>query len=237
MMVDKKTKSNLDKVTDNPYNIKPEYAEDVIQIITEYQNEGLAQVAIETSKQLEDMILEGEMTFKARPEDNNITDYDLYQDSKVIQNVLEDEKLIFKCIDTYKHIHKRDPEKSSDGIDTWFNYEDKLNSITICGRTTLNVKMLHLIAMFKEIDLLESAVDQFEFLHVVRKLSFAKWVAHVGIKMPFTFSNRDCVLLGNGLFDKHEKLFIIAFASTTKKSYDFAPDVDKDHERIDMNFG
>jgi hypothetical protein len=231
-MVDKKTNEDL---INNPFNIKLTNSEDYTDLITSYMNEGLVLEAINVSKVLEELILDSKIKFKQNKESKS--EYELYETHPVILSIQEDEELIFKCLDNYKKMNKRDPDRSSNGIDSWFNYEDKLSSMTICGRVTLNVKMLNLIAMFKEIDLLQEQVDQFEFINLMEKITFTKWTAHCGIKMPMTFSNRDLVLIGVGLFDKKEQLFIIAFKSLEQNKGKTVPQPDSKHCRIDMNFG
>jgi len=226
--------SPLKNLKANILKLEINKGEDAIILIEKLMDLGEVQLAIEVSKNLENAILDGELEFNSK---GNLSDYECYESNKTIISLLDDENLIYKCVDNYKIINKRDPDKSYDGIDTWFKYEDTLNSITICGRTTIMCNMFHLVAMFKEIDLLQESVGQFEFLRVIKELSFSKWIAHCGIKMPMTFSNRDMVLIGIALFDRVEKLFIISFKSTKKEFYDFIPDCDNKHERIDMNFG
>lgn len=231
-MVDKKTKEDL---INNPFGINLVYSEDYTELITRLMNEGEVLQAINVSKVLEELILDSKIKFKENTD--NKTEYELYESNPVIMSIQEDEELIFKCLDNYKKMNKRDPDRSSNGIDTWFNYEDKLSSMTICGRVTLNVRMLNLIAMFKEIDLLQEQVNQFEFLKVLEKITFTKWIAQCGIKMPITFTNRDLVLIGVGLFDIKEQLFIIAFKSLEPNKGKTIPEPDNKHCRIDMNFG
>jgi hypothetical protein len=224
------------KILDNPYDLEPKDAEGVIELADVYMSEGRVYEAIDQLKYLEELIMDGDLEF-SKKENDEFSDMEIYQDNPQIQSLLRDEKLIFKCTDTYKSINKRDPDRSSEGIDTWFKYEDNINAVTICGRVTLKVSIFHIIAMFREVDLLEKSVSQFEFLTTLSQISFSKWICQVGIKMPLTFSNRDTVLLGLGLFDKKEKMFIIAFKSTNKDEFDDIPDVDKNHCRIDMNYG
>ena len=227
---------SMKKILNNNFNLKPKDAEGVIELAHCYMGEGMVLEAIEQLKHLEELIMDGDLEFSKKL-NNEFTDMEIYQDNPDIQSLLRDEKLIFKCLDTYKSINKRDPDRSSEGIDTWFKYEDNTNAVTICGRVTLQVSIFHIIAMFRETDLLEQSVGQFEFLNVIKKISFSKWINQVGIEMPLTFTNREVVLLGLGLFYKKEKMFIIAFKSTNKNEYECCPDVDDKHCRIDMNYG
>lgn len=244
-------KQEIDYDKLNKYNIKLINAEDYIELVEKLMNDGEVLHSIEVAKKLEEDILDEKTSFKNKKQykqsknkdDNNdheelLSDYEIYENNKTIKSSKSDDDLIFHSLDNYKRINKRDPDRSSDGIDSWFNYEDNINSITMCGRTTLNCKMINLIAMFKETDLLQKSVDQFEFLNVCTKLSFCKWIAHTAIKMPLTIQNRDLVLVGVALFDRKEKLFIIAFKSPVEDEYEeFVPKKDDKHCRITMNFG
>jgi len=233
-MVDKDENKILNLMKNNKYSITINYAEDVIELSLKQMNDGEVQIAINTIKDLEELIMDDLIKFKVQVGDS---DYNTYHENEYVKRMLEDEKLIFKCLDVYKKINKRDPERSSNGIDTWYNYEENINSITICARTTLLCDTFNLIAMFQETDLLEKSISQFEFVNVIEKVTFSKWLATVGIKMPLTFTNRDVALIGVALFDRKEKLFIIVFRSTDKSEYSLVSDCDKNHERIDMHFG
>lgn len=235
-MVEKENDGNhiLNKIKNNKYSININHAEDIIELSLRQMNDGEVLIAINTIKELEELIMDDLIHFKEKIDDS---DFNTYQENEFVKRMLEDEKLIFKCLDVYKKINKRDPERSSNGIDTWYNYEEKLNSITICARTTLLCDTFNLIAMFQETDLLEKSISQFEFVNVIEKVTFSKWLALVGIKMPMTFTNRDVALIGVALFDRKEKLFIIVFRSTDKSEYNLVPNCDDKHERIDMHFG
>ena len=232
-MVEKNEKFSL--IYENPFNIFPKYGEDVEEICQCYLADGEVISGFECLKLLEELILDDEIGFKNK--DESISEIEYYQSKKSIQLLLKDDSMIFKCLDTYKHINKREPDRSSSGIDTWFEYEEKLNSITICGRTVMKTKLIDVIAMFYEVDILEKSVEQFEFMKTLKKLNFSRWLTHCGLKMPITFSNRDMVVIGVSLFEKKDKLFVISFRSATKDEYDEVPsEIDK-HCRITMNTG
>ena len=159
-MVEKNENKKKKLIDENEFNMKPKSAEDFIDLADRYMWEGDVMDGIAVIKILEELILDGEVEFKEKKGD--LSNLELYNENRRIQNLLKDGELIFKCIDTYKHICKREPDRSNEGVDNWFKYEEKINSITICGRTVLKTKMINIIAMFKEMDLLvESSNSSF----------------------------------------------------------------------------
>ena len=193
--------------------------------------------AIECMKKAEEKLIEGQISLINKPKNSKFSDYELFQANPIIKICKEEDDLYFICMDHFKKINKRDPDSSYDGIDNWFIQEDKLESLTICGKVTLKTSFLRLVALFKELDLLVKNIDNYEEITLLKEASLTRWYTHAKIKMPLTIQNRDMILLGSGLFNKKEKILMILMKSPSKFEYPEIPNELKTHLRISMNFG
>jgi hypothetical protein len=213
-----------------------EFVEDYYELAQKELKEEQLLRAIEVLKYAETKLIAEEIKFKNKTNDKK-SDYEAFSQEKFVRDLYSDNDLIYKCLDNYKQINKRSPDRSSDGIDNWFIKDDKLNSISICGRVTLNSTFLNMIAVFKEIDLLQKTIDSFEELTVVKVLSLTRWLARSKIKMPLTLTNRELYLMGFGIFLKKENMIFLPLYSPDEGEFKEIEKETKDYVRIKMNLG
>lgn len=131
------------------------------------------------------------------------------------------------------------PERSSNNIDSWFNYESDVSSITIGSKTTMKCNALKVIAILAEVDVMSKFVQRFESIEKYEEISYFRWIVRIRIKMPMTIDNREVVALGFGFVDPTDKTIYLPFRSINKDHYQFLknPDEIPEFKRIDMNFG
>lgn len=202
-----------------------------------YEDEELLQ-AIEIVKTAESKLLSGDIHFKE--EDKTQSDYDRFTKNKFVKSLNSDNDLIFKCLETYKKINRKDPDRSADGIDNWFIKDEKLNSITICGRVTISTSFFNMIAVFKEVDILKESITSFEELTAVKVVSQTRWLALNRVKMPVTISNRELYIVGYGIFLKKENMIMILLHSPTPDEEEYKDCIlpeDSKYTRLNMNYG
>lgn len=134
---------------------------------------------------------------------------------------------------------KNAPERSSNNIDSWFNYEKDVNSITIGSKTTMHCKPLKLIAILAEVDVMAKFVERFESMEKMEELSCFRWIVRIRIKMPITIDNREIVALGFGFVDPQDKSIYLPFRSINKDNYSHLtnPEEVSEFKRIEVNFG
>lgn len=198
--------------------------------------------AIDVLKESENRILTEEISFN---NSNNLeyntsnNNYEKFISNDFVKKTYEDNDLVFKCLDNYKQLNSRDPDRSSNGIDTWFINEDKLNTVTICGRVTLNSTFINMVAVFKEIDLLQKSIDSFNEIKVEKVLSRTRWLASAKIKMPMFVTNRELYLEGFGIFLKEENMIMLPIYSPSESYLDSygIPKENKGYIRVSMNIG
>jgi len=210
--------------------------EEFLELIKEiYSEDDDVISAVEVSKITEEKILEDEISFKN--DIGDLTDLEAFNNQHFIKMLKSDEDLLFKSMDNYKKINKRDPDKSYNGIDNWFLYEDKLESVTICGRMTLQVNLLKLAAIFWEFDLLAKNLSSFEDIKLLKSDYAQKVYTHTKVKLPL-IQNRDMVICGLGAFNKKEKMLQVLFQTPSIDMLkDFPKEEPKTHTRMKMNFG
>jgi hypothetical protein len=214
------------------YTTVEEFLE-LIRVIYAVDDDAIS--AVEVSRIAEEKILEDEICYKK--DIGNLTDLEAYNENPFIIMIKSDEDLLFKCMDNYKKINKRDPDKSYNGIDNWFQYEDNLQSVTICGRVTLQINLLKLAAVFWEFDLLSQNLSTFEDIKLLKSDYAQKVYTHCKIKVPL-IQNRDLVISGLGAFNKKEKMLQVMFKEPTKQeSEEFPKENSKTHTRMIINFG
>lgn len=132
----------------------------------------------------------------------------------------------------------KDPDRSNNGIDTWFKYEENINSITICGRTLIRAPILRVLAVLSEVDLMSRSVDHFEEIKRIQNYSIFRWLLRIGIKMPPTFTNREVYAIGFGTIVPDTNTIIMPFRSINDKYYGFVtPPEGPDYKRIEIIFG
>lgn len=131
------------------------------------------------------------------------------------------------------------PERSSNNIDSWFNYESDVSSVTIGSRTTIKCEPIKMFAILAEVDIMNQFIDRFESLEKYEEISHFRWTLRIRIKMPITIDNREMVVLGFGFVDPTDKSIYLPFRSITPDHYNFlkSPEENPNYKRIDMNFG
>ena len=206
----------------------------ILDAENEYKSDHLLK-AIDILKSTENNILSGDVIFKDETLNDNA--YDCFINHKFVKQLYKDNDFIFQCLDNYKEINKRDPDRSSDGIDNWFIKSENTNSITISGRVTIACNFFHMVAVFKEIDLLQKSIGSFEELKTVEKILETRWLVRSRIKVPVV-SNRELYLLGFGIFIEKEKMIMLPFYTPEKDEFpkEIIPEK-SDYTRISMKFG
>lgn len=215
-----------------------EYVDDYFELSQKYYEDEELLQAIDTLKTAESRLLSGEISFK--DETVGQTDYDRFAKSKLVTSLYKDNDLIFQCLETYKKIIRKNPERSSDGIDNWFIQDEKLSSLTICGRVTISTSFFNMIAVFKEVDILKESVSSFEELCAVKIVSQTRWLAMNRVKMPITISNRELYIVGFGIFLKKENMIMILLHSPDSDDEEYkecVPPENSKYARLQMNYG
>ena len=131
------------------------------------------------------------------------------------------------------------PERSSNNIDSWYNYEKDVNSITIGSKTTMKCPAMKLLAILAEIDIMNKFVQRFDSMEKLDEMSLFRWIIRCRIKMPITIDNREVVVLGFGFVDPIDKTLYMPFRSLNDKHYEFYknPEENPNYKRIDINYG
>lgn len=212
----------------------PKYIEHYLSNAKHYLQKCDIQAAIDQIREAEDQIFGG-LTYqnKESPEAN---DYDLFTNEEIYKTLISDEKLIFKCSNHYKAISKREPDKTDNGIDCWYNFEDNLQTITVCGRTIMKASILKIAAVLKEFEVLSQNIKSFESVQVLKKFSPVRWYTHSKMKMT-VIEDRDSINLAFGMLNKKEKMLMIFLRSINEDEYEDYPKADSKYTRIKMNFG
>jgi hypothetical protein len=193
--------------------------------------------SIQVLKSAEDKLLAGEIKYIDPSKHEKA--YDFFINDPFVSQLYKDNDRIFHCLDNYKQINKREPDRSYDGIDNWFIKEEKINSMSISGRVTIACNFFHMLAVFRETDLLQETVGSIEELKVINKEGITRWLAKALIKMPLSLTNRELFIYGYGVFLKKENMVMIPIYSPNEeelsKYYQEKPN--QDLVRIDMKFG
>lgn len=196
------------------------------------------QEAIDEVNKCEELIFDDAISFKENENKEKaelVGVYDYFNSFSIVKQVKSDEKLIFNCKDHYKHILKNKPDRSYDGIDNWFNYEDNIDTITISGRVKLKIPLNKLAAVFKENESLSKRMSNIEKQKNLKQISENRFIGEVFLKMPLTISNREFLLEGFGEYCKKDKILMLYFKSPLKDEFDYPES--KEYVRMNVNFG
>jgi hypothetical protein len=151
---------------------------------------------------------------------------------------LDDDELFQKCWESYKLTQSKTPDRSSNGIDTWFKNEEGVDTVTICGRTTINASMLKVLAILAEVDLMSKFMDRFDEIKKIEEYSLFRWLVRIKIRMPVTIANREILLVGFGTPIPDTQSCILPFRSISSNFYGMeTPKEDPNYKRIEVNFG
>jgi hypothetical protein len=186
---------------------------------------------------LEKKIFSGELSSREN-KDDEVTDYEFFKSNILIQRIYDDSELFHRCWDAYKLMQTNKPDRSSNGVDTWFKFEEDVNTITIMARTIVKANIIKVLSILAEVDLMSKFVDKFEEIKKLEEFSFFRWLVRIRIKMPMTFSNREIVAVGFGTCLPDTKACILPFRSLINNYFRIeGPEEDPNYKRIDMNFG
>jgi len=152
---------------------------------------------------------------------------------------MEDMELVDRCWDTHNElISSREPDRVHNKIETWFKNEEDLGSITMCGRTIVNASIMDVLAVFGEVDLIDSFIDEFEKIEVIKQFSNFRILNTCKLKMPLFVEARDLVTMGIGITLQEEKSVLLAMKSVEGKYLGTpCPNESNTHKRIFLNFG
>ena len=213
------------------------FVEDYIKLAEiEYSKEQLLK-AIEILKTAESKLILEECQFQNSNEHIQNDKYSYFINIPFVKSIFKDNDFIYNCLNNYKIMNKRAPDRSHNGIDTWFIKEDNVSSITISGRVTIACSFFQMVAVFKEVDLLSQAISSYEEVSLVKQISHTRWLAKTKIKMPLTLSNREVYLLGYGIFLKSENMIMLPIYSPKDDEFDEIKEENSNYTRVYMNFG
>jgi hypothetical protein len=153
--------------------------------------------------------------------------------------IYDDKELIEKVKDQIKRMKNNPPERTYNNIDSWFNYENDVSSITIGSKTTMKCNPVKLFAILAEVDLLNQFVERFDSVEKLEELTLFRWIIRIRIKMPLTFDNREVVVMGFGFVDPDDRTIYLPFRSINKDHYNHVnyPAEDNNYKRIEINYG
>lgn len=84
---------------------------------------------------------------------------------------------------------------------------------------------------------MKNFISNYEDIEKIGEVSPLRWLMHVKIKMPVTFTNRDLICTGFGVMNKDHKNILITFKSVEKLINCQVPKETSKYKRIDCNFG
>ena len=147
--------------------------------------------------------------------------------------IYDDKELIEKVKDQIKSMKNNPPERTYNNIDSWFNYENDVSSITIGSKTTMKCNPVKLFAILAEVDLLNQFVERFDSVEKLEELTLFRWIIRIRIKMPLTFDNREVVVMGFGFVDPDDRTIYLPFRSINKDHYNHVnyPAEDNNYKR------
>lgn len=186
---------------------------------------------------IEKKIYSGEITTKNKEGKN---DYEYFTSNPSVKCLLADMELVDRCWDTYNElIANKDPDRNYNNIKTWFKNEEDVHSITMCGKTTVKAPIMTVLSVFAEIDLIDSFIDSFEKIDVVKQFSNFRILNTCKLKMPMFVSARDLVTMGIGMTLTEEKSVLLAMKSVIDEEYlgTKVPKETSNYIRIVLNFG
>lgn len=157
----------------------------------------------------------------------------------IIVTSKEELGLTQKCLEIYSQITQTKPDKESDGVKTWFKYEEGIKSMTICGQTVINAELFDILAVLAELDLMKNFIKQFEDIIPLGNITPFRLLIHAKVAMPVTIAKRDLVLKGFSYIDKDNKSILIPIKSVHGGMQN-GIDIPKEHskyKRVDLIFG
>lgn len=167
-----------------------------------------------------------------------MSDFEVFKKTPLIAQIYEDDELLYRCWDSCKVMNTKDPDRSNNGIDTWFKYEENINTVTICARTLIRAPLIKVLAVLAEVDLMGKFVDKFDELEKVQNFSTFRWLVKIRIKMPISVTNREIYAIGFGTVIPGTDTMIMPFRSIGQNYHGFVtPPETSDYKRIDVNYG
>ena len=167
----------------------------------------------------------------------------LYNKKNLIFNIQEDFNLISTCLDIHKYITSTKPEREHKGVSTWYLYDDKVNTVTMCCKCTVKTSILHLLSVFAELDLMKDFINKFDKIEKIGDFSIFRWILDIKIRLPSILSNRDTIAYGIGKVLPEENSVLITFKSVDNALKEYCnliiPENTSNvkYKRIDVNFG
>lgn len=193
--------------------------------------------AIALVKEIESKIFEGELTSRDN-RDEELTDYEVFKSYPLVHQIFDDDALFQKCFAALKEIDTKEPSANSNGIKSWFRYEEDVNTVTICARTLIKAPILKILAVISELDLLGQSVEKIESIERIQEYSLFRWLVKFRINMPPTVTNREVYAVGFGATLPEQNATIMPFKSVGKEYYGFKiPEETSEYKRIDFNYG
>ena len=174
---------------------------------------------------------------------NKKYEYILYNKKNLIFNVQEDLNLVNTCLNIHKLIISTKPEREYNGISTWYLYDNKVNTLTMCCKCKIKTSIFHLLSVFSELDLMKEFIKKFEKIEKIGEFSMFRWVLDIKINLPSPLSNRDTIAYGIGKVLPEENSVLITFKSLENGLKEYCnmivPESDEksNYKRIFVNFG
>jgi hypothetical protein len=153
----------------------------------------------------------------------------------------EDEFLLKTSQDVLKEVNSKVPEREHAGIKSWFFYNDKISTITLCNRCNVKAPLLHILSVLAEIDLMKNFVKSLNKVEKCGDITMFRFILKIEINLPLTISNREMIGFGIGSIDKSTKSILMPFKSINPKLSSYCsvpvPPEGKSYKRIYVEFG
>lgn len=198
-------------------------------------NKSLGEKTSDNNTKLIDNIINSKIDniYQENVKDSRIKDLKLIMD--------EDELLLKLSQEVLKEVNSTVPEREHGGIKSWFFYNDKISTITLCNRCTVKAPLLHILSVLAEIDLMKNFVKSLNKVEKCGEITMFRFILKIEINLPLTISNREMVEFGIGSIDKNNKSIIMPFKSISQKLSSYCsvpvPPENTSYKRIYVEFG
>lgn len=172
-------------------------------------------------------------------QDDDKSDFEVFKDNITVKTIYDDKELVERCTGALKRMTTTTPDRSTNNIDSWFTYENDVNTLTIGSRTQMKCSLIKILAILAEVDMMSKFVSRFESLIKLEEYSLFRWLVQIRINMPVTITNREVLALGFGCINPTDNSVFLPFRSVNSEYYNFIPlpPEDPNFLRIEILFG
>lgn len=169
---------------------------------------------------------------------NNISDKRLTNLKLVLD---EDEMLLNISNDILDKVNNTKPEREHKGIKSWFFYNEKISTITLCNRCIVKAPVLHIMTVLAELDLMKNFIKSIDSMDILGNITLFRFLLHSKISIPSPISNREMIGYGIGSIDKKNKSIMMPFKSICDGNKEYCsvpiPEVSTKYKRVYVEFG